>query len=224
MDNREHHSGLFWMVKWVVIVMVATLIVDCFYVMWPYPNGGAGLDTFRLSVHEEWALLVKLSDGRFPPVAYAIYEGLHTVLFKWPGLDYLIVRAHDPTPMQGGGEMARRGVLAMETFWGTAATGLQLFSARVAVLALSLPLMMLAAIGGISDGLVAWYRRRTGGGRESGFIYHRTKRHASHALLIMCFVYLVPPVTVDPRIVVSAFTLVYAVALRVAASRFKKYI
>lgn len=203
--------------------MLATLVCDCLYVMWPYPDGAVGLDAFQAGIRDEWALLVRISDEHFPKVAYAIHDGLHTALFKWPGFDYMIVRAQDPTPL-GAGEMMRRAVLATDTFWGTAAAGLQLFSARLGVLALSLPLILLATIGAVADGLVTWYLRRTGGARESGFIFHRAKRHAVHALLALCLVYLVPPVTVDPRITITTFALVYMLALRVATGNFKKYL
>jgi integrating conjugative element membrane protein (TIGR03747 family) len=162
-------------------------------------------------------------DG-FPKLANAIHGGLYTVLFRWPGFDYMIARAHNPAPLAGGGEMMRRAVLATNTFWGTAAAGLQLFSARLAVLVRSVPLVFLVSIAAAADGLLGWFMRRTGGGRESGFIFHRAKRHAGHALLILCFAYLVPPQTADPRMAVATFTLFVALALRVAVANFKKYL
>lgn len=221
--DRRHHTGLLWVIKWAVIVMLATLVWDCLYVMWPYPDGAVGLDAFQAGIRDEWALLVRISDLRFPRVAYAIHDGLHTALFKWPGFDYMITRAQDPTPL-GAGEMMRRAVLATDTFWGTATAGLQLFSARLAVLVLSMPLVLMASIGVTADGLIPWYLRRTGGGRESGFVYHRAKRHAAHVWLALCFVYLVPPLAIDPRIAVTAFSLAVAVAIRIAVSNFKKYL
>jgi integrating conjugative element membrane protein (TIGR03747 family) len=216
---------LLWnLLFWAVIVMLTTLTIDCLYVMWPYPDGAAGLTRFQANIQAEWTTLVRLSGDRFPKMAYAIHDVLYRVLFKWPGFDYLITRAHDPAPLSGMSEMMRKAVLATNTFWGTAAAGLQLFSMRLAVLTLALPLLALASLGAAADGLVGWYLRRTGGGRESGFIYHRAKRHGGHTLLILCLAYLAPPATVDPRIAIPIATAAIAVAVRFAVSRFKKYV
>jgi integrating conjugative element membrane protein (TIGR03747 family) len=222
--DRQRYTGLLWVFLWALVIMAATLLFDCLYVMWPYPHGARGLELFQANIRDEWAHLVQISDERLPKVAYAIYDGLYTALFKWPGFDYMIARAHDPAPMDGGGEMMRKAVLGTDTFWGTATAGLQIFSARLSILALSIPLIVLTAIGAAADGLVTWYLRRTGGGRESGFIFHRAKRHAGHSILAMCFVYLVPAVSLDPRLVLTVLTLLYAVATRVALANFKKYL
>lgn len=204
--------------------MLATLVADCLYVMWPYPDHARGIETFQTSVKDQWASLVQLSGDRLVPLADVIYRWLHTVLFRWPGFDYMISRAYDPAPMDGGGEMMRKAVLSTRSFWGTALTGLQLFSARLAVIVLSLPLLNLAALAAAMDGLAGWYKRRTGGGRESGFIYHRAKRHAGHALLAMLLLFLVPPAPVDPRLVISLSAAFIAVAVRVTAASFKKFL
>jgi integrating conjugative element membrane protein (TIGR03747 family) len=223
--DRQRYHGLLWsFLWWAAIVMLATLAVDCLYVMWPYPHGAIGLDAFQADVRTEWSRLLRLSGECFPRIAYVIHDDLYAVLFKWPGFDYMIARAGDPTPLGGGGEMMRRAVLATNTFWGTAVVGLQLFSARLAVLAISIPLFALTTIGAAGDGLVTWYLRRTGGARESGFIFHRAKRHAGHALLVLCFVYLVPPSTIDPRIIISVSVALFAIAIRVAVANFKKYL
>jgi integrating conjugative element membrane protein (TIGR03747 family) len=113
---------------------------------------------------------------------------------------------------------------AADTFLRTAAAGLQLFSLRLGVLALSAPFIGLVAIGAAADGLVTWYWRRTSGGRESGFVFHRAKRTVAMAALGLCFAYLVPPVAIDGRISVDCFAVVIAIALRLAVGHFKKYI
>lgn len=204
--------------------MLTTLVADCLYVMWPYPHGALGVEAFQLQVRAEWGLLVGLCGERLPPLADTIYNGLHTVLFRWPGFDYMISRASDPTPMDSGGEMMRKAVVNTRDFWGAALTGLQLFSVRLAVVVLSAPLCVAACLAGLADGLLSWYLRRTGGGRESGFIYHRAKRHAGHALLAVGLVYLASPFTLDPAVVVTTCIGVCALAVRIATGRFKKYV
>lgn len=222
--DRRRYTGLLWVFLWALVIMATTLLFDCLYVMWPYPHGARGLELFQANIRDEWAHLVKISDERFPKVAYAIHDGLYTALFKWPGFDYMIARAHDPAPMDGGGEMMRKAVLGTDTYWGTAAAGLQLFSARLAVLALSLPLIVLTALGAAADGLVIWYLRRTGAGRESGFIFHRAKRHAGHAPVALCLIFLSLPIAVDPRVAMTIFAVIYAGAVGIVVANFKKYL
>lgn len=204
--------------------MLATLVADFLYVMWPYPNGPLGVEAFKVQVRTEWGFLVGRCGERLPPLADTIYHGLHTVLFRWPGFDYMIARAGDPTPMDSGGEMMRKAVMNTQAFWWAALTGLQLFSVRLAVIGLSAPLCIGTCIAGLADGLLTWYLRRTGGGRESGFVYHRAKRHAGHAILIVGFVYLASPFQLDPIVVLTSCIGVCAVAVRIAAARFKKYV
>ena len=204
--------------------MLATLVVDCLYVMWPYPHGVLGVEAFQAAVRKEWAFSVHLSGDRLPGLADSIYHGLHTVLFQWPGFDYMISRASDPTSMDSGGEMMRKGVLNTKDLWGTALVGLKLFSARLGVIAISSPLLSLVSMAAAVDGLLGWYWRRTGGGRESGFVYHRAKRHAGHALLAIAFIYLVPPVQMDPRLVITTSAFALATMVRIAAASFKKYL
>lgn len=53
MARERRYSGLLWFLIWGAIVMLATLIVDCLHVMWPYPHGAMGVGGFQSAVHEE---------------------------------------------------------------------------------------------------------------------------------------------------------------------------
>lgn len=223
--SKTRWIGLLWWLKWALIVLALTLVSHLFYTLWPYPQGQArGAAALQANLEQEWALLVELGDSRFPPLAYAIHDGLYGVLFEAPGFDFMLRRAVDPSPMADGDELMRKFVLGTREFWESAATGLQLFSARLAVLVLTLPLLSLAALGGFADGLVAWFLRRTGGGRESGFIYHRAKRAVAYSLVLTAAVYLVPPIPMNPRWVLPPLLLVFASGIRFATAYFKKYL
>jgi integrating conjugative element membrane protein (TIGR03747 family) len=222
--DKSWNVGLRFWIKWSLIIMLVTLGADYVHVLWPFPNGAIGVDAFKLQIRDEWTRLLEHTDCRISPIANAIHDVLYLVLYKLPGIDYVITRASDPTPMDSGGEIMRRGVLGFRPYWETAQTGLQLFSMRLAALALSAPLIALVTLGAISDGLVGWYRRRTGGGRESGFVFHRAKWIAEHSVLILCFTYLALPVTFGPRIGIAIFTLVLFATIRTASANFKKYI
>lgn len=223
--DSSRWTGLLWWLKWVLIILVLTLVAHLFYTLWPYPQGEArGVAALRRNLDQEWATLVELGDARFPPLAYAIHDRLYAGFFRAPGFDYMMRQALDPTPMKDGDELMRKFVLATREFWETAATGLQLFAARLAVLVLTLPLLLLAALGGFADGLVVWFLRRTGGGRESGFIYHRAKRAVAYSLVISAAIYLVPPTVMNPRWVLPPLLLIFASGIRYSTAYFKKYL
>ena len=223
MDKRWDF-GLRWWIKWSFIILLATLGADYVHVLWPYPNGAVGVDGFKVQIREEWTRLLEQSNGRIAPIADGIHESLYTLFYRLPGIDYILTRASDPTPKDGGGEIMRRGVLGFRPYWETARAGLQLFSIRLATLVLVAPMIGLVVIAAIGDGLVGWYRRRTGGDRESGFVFHRAKWLAVHAALLMCFAYLVPPVTLDPGPRLTLFASIFFIAVRTATSSFKKYV
>jgi integrating conjugative element membrane protein (TIGR03747 family) len=100
----------------------------------------------------------------------------------------------------------------------------QLIALRTAVLALSIPLFLLIIFIAIADGVAAWIIRRSGGDRESAFIYHRTKRGFWFGMLAMLVIYYMPPVVMDPRYVLPPFILFSALAIRMTIKYFKKYI
>ncbi|MCH9829024.1 MAG: DUF4400 domain-containing protein [Gammaproteobacteria bacterium] len=222
--DKYRVGGLLWLVKWAAIVLVATLVADCLYVMWPYPGEARGAPAFEAMIDDEWQSSVGFAGERLPPLAYAIHDGLRAVFFEWTGLDYLVDGVSDADASKRPHALMARLVLAADTLLRTAAAGLQLFSLRLGVLALGAPFVGLVATGAAADGLVTWYWRRTGGGRESGFVFHRAKRTVAMAALGLCFAYLVPPVSVDGRIAIASFALVVAIALRLAVGHFKKYI
>mgnify|MGYP001576445825 CR=1 FL=1 len=224
MAEQRHSWYLPWVIQCVLIVMLSALVLDCLHVMWPYPHQALGLESFQKDIRREWDFLIKLCGPGYPETARAIYSGLHWVLFEWPGFDGMLVRAQNPAPLSGLDEMMRRAVLRTSEFWGTALSGLELFSMRLAVLAVSLPLIALTAICGFADGLLARHLRRTGGGRESAFVYHRAKRHAGHAVLALGLIYAASPVTFDSRVAITAFVVVFPLLLRIGTATFKKYL
>ncbi len=98
----------------------------------------------------------------------------------------------------------------------------QVFALRLAVLALASPLFGLAALVGLTDGLVERDRRRFGGAREKGLVYHHAKRFVLPMLIGAWVVYLSLPVSVHPNVVILPFAVMFALALGVSAGTFKK--
>jgi integrating conjugative element membrane protein (TIGR03747 family) len=98
----------------------------------------------------------------------------------------------------------------------------QVFALRLAVLALASPLFALAAIVGLADGLVERDRRRFGGAREKGLVYHHAKRFVLPTLIGAWVVYLSLPISVHPNVVIQPFAVLFALALGMSAGTFKK--
>ncbi|MGQ0620622.1 MAG: DUF4400 domain-containing protein [Panacagrimonas sp.] len=223
--DKSRLTGVLWSLKWALVVMALTLASHLTYCLWPYPQGyQRGTSALKQNLETEWSLLAEIGGVRLPELAYGIYDTLYFVLFQTPGFDYMQRTAMSEAPLSGPDELMRGFVLSTREFWDAAATGLQLFSARLGVLALFLPLLGLVALASFADGLVAWLQRRTSGGRESGFVYHRMKRLIAHSVLALAVVYLIPPVVTDPRWVLPPFALGFAIAVRYSTAYFKKYV
>ncbi len=193
------------------------------YVLWPYPNGPRGVAALKANLATEVKLIGRLADAQSWAIIRFLTDRLYQVSFVWTGLDAFMGRATDPTPLSPLNETMRSFVLGNWVFLETAATGLQLFALRLGVLVLAAPLFLITGIAATADGLITWYLRRTGAGRESGFVYHRAKRGFAISMLALWLMYLVPPVPIDPRWIVPPFLLIFGVAIRVTVAYFKKY-
>ena len=98
------------------------------------------------------------------------------------------------------------------------------FLARLLVIALTLPLYLLAAFVGFIDGLVRRDLRRFSSGHESGFLYHRAKAAIVPAAILPWVVYLALPVSVTPVLILLPGAIVLALAINITAAHFKKYL
>lgn len=83
---------------------------------------------------------------------------------------------------------------------------------------------LLFSLVALIDGLVQRDLRRWGGGRESAFVYHHSKRLMFPSLLLAWVVYLGLPFSVHPNVVILPFAGLFALAVSVTASSFKKYL
>lgn len=199
--------------RWTATLCALVLAVDVVCVVLIWEDGVRTLE--RIVMVEKAALGLDSSTaaGRFVDATMA---SAHEAVFAMTGLgDWL--------------SMQRSGLLSgiVNSLWvvvETAVLGLQLFALRIAVLILSLPLFIAAAAAAVADGVYAWLIRRTGGARESGFIYHRAKRALPAILVVVWAVYLLPPVPMDPRWVLPPFIGLFAITLRLRVAYFKKHI
>lgn len=100
----------------------------------------------------------------------------------------------------------------------------QLLGMRLALLLSAIPMFMLAYALGFSDGLVERYIRKASAGRESSSLYHRAKYFQLSGLIFLCFVYIVAPLSVDPRWVLLPSALLLGFMCRLQWKYYKKYL
>lgn len=97
------------------------------------------------------------------------------------------------------------------------------FLARLLVIALTVPLYVLAALVGFIDGLVRRDLRRFSSGHESGFIYHRARTVILPVLILPWVIYLALPVSVSPLLILLPGAIFLALAINITTAHFKKY-
>ena len=100
----------------------------------------------------------------------------------------------------------------------------QVFSVRLAILILASPVFLLFSLVALVDGLVKRDLRRWGGGRESSFVYHYAKKTVLPLVVIAWVTYLALPFSLHPTFIVLPFAALFAFAVTVTASTFKKYL
>jgi integrating conjugative element membrane protein (TIGR03747 family) len=100
----------------------------------------------------------------------------------------------------------------------------QVFSVRLAILTLAMPIFLLFSLVALVDGLVQRDLRRWGGGRESSFVYHYAKKAALPLVVITWVVYLALPFSLHPSLIILPFANLFALSVAVTASTFKKYL
>ena len=216
MAEQQRLTGLLWLAKWFFLLSLFVLVVDifCVFVLWS-PNGAQHLE----SVFQQEVALLDLQPSQVAflvDVSQAFYEQV----FVSTGIDASLRQS-------GAEEMPDTAYDFANDLWPvleTAMIGLKLFALRVGVLILTLPFLALITAVAMADGFVGWYLRRTGGERESGFIYHRAKRGLAWSFLLLWLIYLIPPVPMDPRYLLPPFLIASGMTTRLHVAFFKKYL
>ncbi|CAK7008679.1 TIGR03747 family integrating conjugative element membrane protein [Saezia sanguinis] len=98
------------------------------------------------------------------------------------------------------------------------------FMVRTLVIMFSLPLMLLAIIVGLIDGLVKRDIRRMTAGYESGFIYHRARTFLIPFLVLPWMAYLAMPWSISPILVLLPGAMLLGTAVNITAASFKRYL
>jgi integrating conjugative element membrane protein (TIGR03747 family) len=151
------------------------------------------------------------------------YEGV----FVRSGLAGWLQEASAPSRGSGGREfrhsLGQAGLHARAYLMAAAYTVL-VFLVRLLVLALTLPLFLMAGLTGLIDGLARRDVRRFGAGRESGFVYHRARASLTPLATLPWVVYLALPVSAPPLLILLPGAAALGVAMCITAATFKKYV
>jgi len=220
MPEKRRLTGLLWLVKWLVLIALLVLIVDifCVFVLWS-PDGVWHLENV---LNQEIALLgLPQSDIMF---LAEVIQSFHSTVFVSSGIDGMMRYSSNLPPTDQAQPTALDFTETLRPVIETAMIGLQLFALRVGVLILALPFLVLVTVTAMADGFVSWYLRRTGGERESGFIYHRAKRGLAWSFLLLWLFYLVPPIPLDPKYLIPPFLLAVGITTRLHMAFFKKFL
>ncbi|MBN4079469.1 DUF4400 domain-containing protein [Beggiatoa alba] len=220
MAEKRRLTGLLWLVKWFVLIALLVLIIDifCVFVLWS-PNGVWHLKNV---LHQEIALLgLPQSDITF---LAEVIQSFHSTVFVSSGIDGMMRYSSSLPPTDQSQQTALDFTETLRPIIETAMVGLQLFALRIGVLILALPFLVLVTVTAMADGFVGWFLRRTGGERESGFIYHRAKRGLAWSFLLLWLFYLVPPIPLDPKYLIPPFLLAVGITTRLHMAFFKKFL
>ncbi len=172
-------------------------------------------------------LLTRTYDQEVQYLSRNIDERTTELISSWVQSSYELVFVK--TGMQkylhsGGGQLTNNLITGMWPVLQGIMIGFQIFMIRMSVLILMLPFTALIVAVAAADGFTEWYKRRTGGARESAFIYHRSKHMVAWALTGLWVFYLMPPFAVDPVYVFLPTILLLGLFSRLAVQYFKKYL
>jgi len=216
MTEPPHQTGLLWLAKWFLLLTLLVFIVDifCVFVLWS-PDGTEHLE----SVFQQEIAYLQLRPNQIAFLA-ELSQGFYDSVFVATGIDDTL-RQSANTKVPG---TAHDFANVLRPVMETAMIGLKLFALRIGILILTAPFLMIVTVVAMADGFVGWYLRRTGGERESGFIYHRAKRGLAWSFLLLWIVYLIPPVPMEPKYLIPPFLFVSGMATRLYVAFFKKYL
>ena len=234
---RPSHPGLLartiqrmsTLVVWLVLALAFSIVTEWIGMTWIWPDEGV--------LHSERMLARELEhlDADFrasvvtaAPVAFATAtaEALDRLLFERTGAARAVrwVTSAPGAQDSRARRLLRLLVVPALAYVQAARNTVKVFGTRVAVLVLAMPAFVLLGIVGFTDGLVERDLRRWSGGRESAFLYHHAKRTLLPSVVGAWVLYLAWPVSVHPSYVILPFATLFAAALALTGSTFKKYL
>lgn len=219
--SRRIRTGLWYLAwRWIVIVLVA-VFVHVMLASWVWPDGHSHL---KGVLAQDMARIQALETiDKAGPLASRWAFGAYRWIFEETGFNDMIRRFSQPAGVNPPDTEVRKLVVHFWPEIQAAMYSVQIIGERTAVLFLTLPLFLVATLLAVSDGWAGRWLRRAHGGRESAFLYHRLKRSVFLTIVLLWAVWLIIPVSMDPRAVIFPFVILFALAVRFTLGYFKKY-
>ena len=222
-------TGLAQCLKWLLVSLFISILIEWVGMVFWWEEQGLAHSRQMLVNELQYlrAEVYRSGWAAYPvQVAHHLVDQVYDVIFEWTGLVELI---HWITPVPSANESGVRPALhrlymPVSEFVLAAMQMVQVFVVRLAILVLSLPVFVLFAWMALVDGLVLRDLRRWGGGRESSFVYHYARKASLPLFLSAWVLYLVSPVSIHPSWILLPFALAFALAVRITAITFKKYL
>jgi integrating conjugative element membrane protein (TIGR03747 family) len=216
-------------IKWLFLSLLFSILIEWVGMTLWWPEEGLGHSRAMLEaeigyLEADFGRSLMSSDpARFTK---GVADKVYFVLFEITRIsDFIAWIAAPPSANEGALRSKLHQLLRPVAEYVVAAMQVtQVFSVRLAILALATPLFLLFTLVALVDGLVKRDLRRWGGGQESSFVYHWAKCSALPLLVLTWVVYLALPFSLHPSFVVLPFAILFAFRVEVTASTFKKYL
>jgi integrating conjugative element membrane protein (TIGR03747 family) len=216
-------------IQWLLLSLLFSILVEWVGMVFWWPD--EGLDHSRAMLATEIRYLdtdFRRSVVTSNPAQFAkrFADNTYHVLFEVTRFaDFIRWVSPSPAPQERGLRPRLHTVYAPVADFVIAMLQVtQVFSLRLAILTLAMPVFALFSLVALVDGLVQRDLRRWGGGRESSFVYHYVKKAALPLVVMTWVIYLALPVSLHPSFVVLPFATAFALTVAVTASTFKKYL
>lgn len=220
-------GGVFRLMTMLILALVFSIVLEWLGMVFWWPEQGAQHSQQMLAQELQYLNEgFKRSIVGAPPVMLAreaadrIVQGL-----KYVGLNRLIDWLQSPRSTTGDWSSLAHGLLKRTRHYLEAmANTAQTFTVRVIVLALATPIFVLFGLVGLAEGLMRRDLRRWGGGRESSFLYHHSKKVLGPSMVVAWMLYLAMPFSIHPNLVLLPFAALFATGVAVTTATFKKYL
>ncbi len=162
------------------------------------------------------------------PAGFArrLADGFYHYGFEVTGIASGVERLNAPAQPQDATRLKISRILyaPASSYLLAAITITQVYAVRLAVLCLATPVFLLCGIVGLTDGLIERDRRRFGGARETGFVYHHAKRLVAPSVAAAWVRYLAWPASIHPNLVILPAAGLFGIFLAVSSATFKKHL
>jgi integrating conjugative element membrane protein (TIGR03747 family) len=228
--------SLFWHLPWKIIgILLASLLVSLLieFVGMTFVWAHEGAEHSRqVMLTESGYLSQGFTRSLLMSAPVTVITGWISQAYQWLFVDsgfisWLNAARQTRSPVNADQLLNQAGGWLAVTLWDYLQAAVYvtvIFTIRVAILVLSIPLFIMVSITGIVDGLVRRDLRRYGAGYESSFVYHHAKLYVKPAMYGPCMLYLAWPTAVWPNLLLLPAAVMLGVVLSVVTGAFKKYL